>query len=110
MAEEGGTGLPAAANSHGSGQDPSRRSVLRGAAGLAGAGMVAGAVAVAPAVAAAAATQRRGQPPRAGSALDEPVVVHLKDAASGEMEVFAGTRQARLHDPDLAARLVRAIR
>jgi hypothetical protein len=37
-------------------------------------------------------------------------VVHLRDARSGEMDIFAGTRHARLRDPDLAARLTRAIR
>src|SRR5690242_10021571 len=118
MTEEGGEGQRMAANTparreHG---DPSRRSVLRGAAGLAGAGLaataVAGAVTVAPAMAASAAQagQRREQAPRGEGAVAEPVVVHLKDAASGDMEVFAGTRQARLRDPELAARLLQAIR
>jgi hypothetical protein len=37
-------------------------------------------------------------------------VVHLRDVRSGEMDVFAGTRQVRLTDPDLAARLTRAVR
>jgi hypothetical protein len=37
-------------------------------------------------------------------------VVHLRDARSGEMDVFAGTRQVRVTDPDLAARLTRAVR
>jgi hypothetical protein len=112
MAEEGGQRManPPSRGEHG---DPSRRSVLRGAAGLAGAGLaataVAGAATVAPAMA-AAAVQPRGQAPRRESAVEEPVVVHLKDAGSGDMEVFAGTRQARLRDPELAARLLQAIR
>jgi hypothetical protein len=38
------------------------------------------------------------------------VVVHLRDASSGELEIFSGTRMIRLHDLDLASRLVRAIR
>jgi hypothetical protein len=36
------------------------------------------------------------------------VVVHLRDARSGEMEIFSGTSQTRVRDPELAARLVRA--
>jgi len=40
----------------------------------------------------------------------EPVVVHVRDARSGEMDVFAGTRHVRLRDQDLAARLARAVR
>ena len=40
--------------------------------------------------------------------LAEPVVVHVRDAARGELEVFRGTSATRLQDRDLAARLVRA--
>jgi hypothetical protein len=40
--------------------------------------------------------------------LAEPVVVHVRDAARGELEVFRGTAAIRLQDRDLAARLVRA--
>jgi len=40
----------------------------------------------------------------------DPIVVHLRDASSGEIDVFRGTRQIRLRDPELAARLVRASR
>ena len=38
-----------------------------------------------------------------------PIVVHVRDAASGDIEVFSGTRQTRVHDKDLAARIARAI-
>ena len=37
-----------------------------------------------------------------------PIVVHVRDAKSGDIEVFCGTSQTRLHDKDLAARIVRA--
>lgn len=86
----------------------SRRSVLRGAAGAGAVGIaaVSGAGAVmaatrpaAPAAAAVAAT-------RQANANAGPVVVYLRDAATGEMEVFAGADQARFRDPDLAARLL----
>jgi hypothetical protein len=36
-------------------------------------------------------------------------VVHVRDARSGEIELFSGTSQTRLRDKDLAARIARAI-
>jgi hypothetical protein len=42
-------------------------------------------------------------------ASDTPVVVYLRDASSGELEIFAGTSRTQVHDPALAARLARAI-
>jgi len=38
-----------------------------------------------------------------------PIVVHVRDAESGDIEVFSGTSQTRLRDTDLAARITRAI-
>jgi hypothetical protein len=35
-------------------------------------------------------------------------VVHIRDAAAGEMDVFRGTAHIRVRDKELAARLVRA--
>ena len=35
-------------------------------------------------------------------------MIHLRDARTGEMDIFTGTTQTRLRDPALAARLVRA--
>jgi hypothetical protein len=86
----------------------SRRSVLRGAAigaGAVGLATVAGAV---PAMASA----RPAAPAEAahGAASADPIVVYLRDAASGELEIFAGHSQVRLHDPAIAARLTRAVR
>ena len=92
--------------------EPSRRSVLHGAAGLAGAGLAATAIAgtlAAPAAAASAPRAHPGQAARVPSH-GEPVIVHVRDLASGEMDVFAGEATARLRDPGLAARLVRAVR
>ena len=90
---------------------PSRRSVLHGAAGLAGAGLAATVMAgtlAAPASASAAPRTHPGRAARVSS--DEPVIVHVRDVRSGEMDVFAGTEQVRLHDPGLAARLTQAVR
>jgi hypothetical protein len=39
----------------------------------------------------------------------DPVIVHVRDVRSGEMDVFAGESKVRLHDRDLAARLTKAV-
>src|SRR5215467_10888984 len=90
--------------------EPSRRSVLYGAAGLAGAGLAATVMAgtlAAPAFASAAPRTHPGRAARVSSS-GEPVIVHVRDVRSGEMDVFAGTEQVRLHDPGLAAKLAQA--
>jgi hypothetical protein len=51
-----------------------------------------------------AADQAHGHDTAAG-----PIMVHVRDARSGDIEVFAGTSQTRLRDKDLAARIARAI-
>jgi hypothetical protein len=91
-------------------QRPSRRSVLRGAAGAGVAGIAATALAGAAAPALAAASWPAA--PAGTKDLDsaEPIVVHVRDARSGEIDVFRGTSQTRVHDRELAARLVRASR
>ena len=92
---------------------PSRRSMLRGA-GAAGAVGIAAAVGVGAASGVAAAATRPAADNRTNAgnraAVGAPVVVYLRDAASGEFDVFAGTSRATMVDPDLAARLTRAVR
>jgi hypothetical protein len=91
--------------------EPSRRSVLYGAAGLAGAGLAA--TAIAGTLAAPAAAQVSAAPrahPGQAAGVPSPVIVHIRDLRSGEMDVFAGEVTARLRDPGLAARLVHAVR
>ena len=102
-----GPGQPAARKQ----PDLSRRSVIRGAAGLAG---PAWPLAPSPERLPHQRPRRHGRPgPLARAAGDasrgEPVIVHIRDVKSGEMDVFAGTSHARLTDPGLAARLVRGI-
>ena len=96
----------------------SRRSLLQGAAaaGAAGLAVTAFGAAVSPAVAAASTTSpaaARGEAKAAAGgdvkAPAGPVVVHVRDAKSGDIEVFSGTSQTTLRDKDLAARIVRAI-
>lgn len=93
----------------------SRRSVLRSAAGAGAAGIAVTALAgtAGPALAAArpADPAARGRAPDAtDTGPAEQVVVHVRDARSGEIDVFRGTSHTRVRDPELAARLVRASR
>ena len=87
-----------------------RRSLLQGAAtaGAAGLAVTAMGAAASPALAAtsrpAAADQSQDDHAPAG-----PIVVHVRDARSGDIEVFSGTSQTRMRDKDLAARIARAI-
>ena len=36
-------------------------------------------------------------------------MVHVRNAKSGEIDVFSGTSQTRLRDKDLAARIARTV-
>lgn len=90
----------------------SRRRVLRdgagaGAVGIAAAALIGGALPAAQRRSSTDSGQANG--PEAGRpGSSEPVVVHVRDAVTGEMDVFRGTTQNRMHDRELAARLLRA--
>ena len=88
----------------------SRRSLLRGAAtaGAAGLAVTAIGAGASPAFAAAgrlATAENRSEAAAPGG----PIVVHVRDARSGDIEVFSGTSATRLRDQDLAARIARTI-
>ncbi|HMG64906.1 MAG TPA: hypothetical protein VK599_18330 [Streptosporangiaceae bacterium] len=90
----------------------SRRSALRGGAatGIAGAALFA---AGGPALAAALPSRGAAHDAARGAAepaahAAEPVIAHVRNARTGEIDVFRGTSQTRLHDPALAALLIRA--
>jgi hypothetical protein len=85
----------------------SRRTMLKGAAGVGVTGLAVSALAGVALPAAAAPVRTTSDQADDGAGA---IVVHLRDAASGEIDVFRGTTQIRLHDRDLAARLVRASR
>jgi hypothetical protein len=96
----------------------SRRSLLQGAATAGAAGLAATALGAAanPALAAtsrpsAGRSSAAGQPRSGGErpAPSGPIVVHVRNAKSGDIEVFSGTSQNRLRDKDLAARIALAI-
>jgi len=91
-----------------SGRRLSRRSMLHTVATAGAAGLAATALGAAASPAAAAT---RHPSPGSGStakAASGPLVVHVRDARSGDIEVFSGTSQTRLRDKDLAARIARA--
>ncbi len=84
----------------------SRRSMLRGAATAGAAGLAVTAMGSGASPALAATSQPSDPASPQGDA--GPIVVHVRDAKSGDIEVFSGTSQTRLRDADLAARISRA--
>jgi hypothetical protein len=89
---------------------PSRRSVLSAAAGAGAAGIAAAALGRAVPGAAHAGQIPASDAPAAGAHQDEAVIVHVRDVATGEIDLFRGTAQTRVHDRALALRIVRASR
>jgi hypothetical protein len=96
---------------------PSRRSVLRGAAGAGAAGLamttLAGTAFASPALAAARERDRDASAGASDASDDhdgEDVVVHVRDVRSGEMDVYRGTSHVKVTDRALAATLARASR
>jgi len=102
-----------------------RRSLLQGAAtaGAAGLAVTAMGAAASPALAAtsrssapeqSAAEQPAPKQPASAQSQDHhehagPIMVHVRDARTGNIEVFSGTSQTQLRDKDLAARIARAL-
>ena len=92
------------------GDHVSRRSLLQGAAAAGAAGLAVTALGAGVSQAASAST--RPAAPAADGAANAPagpIVVHVRDAKSGDIEVFSGTSQTSLRDKDLAARIARAV-
>jgi hypothetical protein len=99
---------------------PTRRSLLRGAGAAGAVGLVAAAGAGAATGVAAAATRpaadnraadnRAVGAERPAGAVGAPLVVYLRDAASGELDLFSGTSHTVIRDRALAARLTSAVR
>ena len=94
----------------------SRRFVLGTVAGAGAAGVV-GAVSGVTAIRALASSGHEANPatmtgnpaPVAAPAGSAPMVVYVRDARSGLIEVLSATSQARVKDPALVARLARMI-
>ena len=90
---------------------PSRRSVLKGAAGVGAAGIAATTLAGMVAPAASAAVRGHQADGAAGEAASgEDIVVHVRNAATGELAIYHGTSETEVRDRALAARIIRASR
>jgi hypothetical protein len=91
----------------------SRRHVVVGAAvGAAGAAAVL-AGAAGSASAASKSSRAAGAASATGVAVGgsaEPLVLHVRDARTGEIDVYQGASQVTVHDPALAAQLYRIVR
>jgi hypothetical protein len=100
--------------------NPTRRALFRGAAGVGAAGVAAAALSGLGGRAAADRTKADrgadsrviGEPDHGQKAADpaEQIVVHVKDAAAGHIDLYRGAGLVRLHDPELARRLARLSR
>ncbi|MEZ0089087.1 hypothetical protein [Streptacidiphilus sp. EB129] len=100
----------------------SRRGLIRNAAGAGAVGLAAGALLGTAAGPAAAGVRGEAEPRgaveaepatvpgSADSAEQDPVIVHLRDAGSGELDIYRGETHQRVQDPKLAAQLLRAAR
>ncbi len=89
---------------------PSRRGLLRGAGGIGIAGVAAGILVDTTAGGASAATVKttsagRGPVPASASG---PLVAHVHDARTGEVDLYIGERHVRVHDRALARALAQA--
>lgn len=86
---------------------PSRRQLIAG--GAVGAGIVASGVLL-PGTAFVAAGSGGSGPSNDDAVTGEPVVAHVRNVATGEIDVYIGERQVRIRDRGVAARLARASR
>jgi hypothetical protein len=97
----------------------SRRGLVKVAVGTATVGAVAVGSARTPALAAsvtetgshtAPGTSGRGQAPDAAPAITGELLVHVRDARTGDLDLYLGDRRLQVRDRDLAARLAAFVR
>lgn len=88
----------------------SRRSLMRNAVGAGAATVAAGFLASALAEPAVAAPASAAGASELAPTHAEPVVAHVRDARTGDVDLFVGTRHTRVRDHALAARLANAAR
>ena len=87
----------------GAGSHPSRRQVIAGAG--AGLGLVASGALAGVAGSAALASGAGSTAPASDGSASGDVVAHVRDASTGDIDVFFGDRQVRIRDRAVAARL-----
>jgi hypothetical protein len=85
------------------GSHPSRRQVIAGAG--AGIGLVASGALAGAAGSAVLGSGAGSGAPSDGTASSGDVVAHVRDAATGDIDVFFGDQQVRIRDRAVAARL-----
>jgi hypothetical protein len=85
----------------------SRRGLLRSAGGIGIAGVAAGMLIDTTAGAASAATTSTSASSEAAAA-STPLVAHVHDARTGEVDLFTGEQHVRVHNPALARALAQA--
>ena len=85
----------------------SRRGLLRGAGGIGIAGVAAGLLVDTTAGVASAATTSASTDHAPASA-SGPLVAHVHDARTGEVDLFTGEEHVRVHNPALARALAQA--
>jgi hypothetical protein len=85
----------------------SRRGLMRRAGGIGIAGVTAGLLIDTTAGAASAATTKAASASDA-PAVSAPLVAHVHDAKTGEVDLFTGEQHVRVHDPVLARALAQA--
>jgi hypothetical protein len=86
----------------------SRRGLLRGAGGIGIAGVAAGMLIDTTAGAASAATASDASASDAPASASTPLVAHVHDAQTGEVDLFTGEQHVRVHNPALARALAQA--
>jgi hypothetical protein len=91
---------------------PSRRSLLKGAAGVGAAGLAATTLAgmVTPAASAAVRTSHPAKEAAGDESSSDAIVVHVRNAATGDLAIYRGESETQVHDRALAAHIVRATR
>jgi hypothetical protein len=105
--------IPGPTEDSGDGQPRLSRRRMLGVTGAGAAGLAAGALAVASPALAATRPDSRAQRPAEEEGhdrvpADEPVIVHVANGRTGEVDVYHGTSHTKLHDPALAAKLRRS--
>ncbi len=86
----------------------SRRGLLRGAGGIGIAGVAAGVLVDTTAGGASAATASTTAASHASAPASGPLVAHVHDARTGEVDLYTGEQHVRVRDPALARALAQA--
>ena len=86
----------------------SRRGLLRSAGGIGIAGVAAGVLVETTAGMASPATTSTASADHTPASASAPLVAHVHDARTGEVDLFTGEQHVRVHDPALARALAQA--